>query len=120
MPVEVSFCTTHTALMVCAVSAARAACKAAISMPCCQSQGSFCTVMPTSRIMPDQLSENTPVSGTSTVSPADSTLTMAASQAAWPEPVYMNMCWVVFMIRRMPSQHSSYSFMNSGAWKSTA
>src|ERR1700733_2079921 len=83
--VEVSLCTTSTALMVWARSAASRASIASTSAPRRQSVPKNSTLSLNLSAIPFHSTANWPVSASSTVSPGDSALTIAASQAPVPE-----------------------------------
>ena len=84
-PVEVSLCTTITALIACALSSASFASIAAGSAPRRQSPGMKSTSMPKRPAIWRHSVAKWPVSTISTLSPGDSVLTIAASQAPVPE-----------------------------------
>jgi len=84
-PVEVSLCTTMTALILCWRSAARRDSIAPISAPWRQSPGMKSMSSLNLLAMPCQSTANCPVSTISTLSPGDSVLTIAASQAPVPD-----------------------------------
>ena len=79
--VEVSLCTTSTALILCARSAASLASICSTSAPRRQSVGRNSTSSLNFSAMPRHSTANWPVSAISTLSPGDSVLTIAASQA---------------------------------------
>ncbi len=83
--VEVSLCTTQTALILCPRSAASLASISATSAPRRQSVGRNSTSSLNLSAMPRHSTANWPVSAISTLSPGDSVLTIAASQAPVPE-----------------------------------
>src|SRR5260370_11854377 len=84
-PVEVSLCTTMTALILCWRSAASRASIASTSAPRRQSPGRKSTSSLNLSAMPSHSTANWPVSGISTLSPGCSVLTIAASQAPVPD-----------------------------------
>ena len=84
-PVEVSLCTTHTALTRWAPSARNFASIAAGSAPCRQSPGMNSTTSPSRSASLCQSVANCPVSHISTVSPGERVFASAASQAPVPE-----------------------------------
>ena len=84
-PVEVSLCTTITALIACALSAASFASTAAASTPLRQSPGTKSTSSPSFAAIFRQSVAKCPVSNISTRSPGESVLTSAASQAPVPD-----------------------------------
>src|SRR6201992_2477794 len=83
--VEVSLWTTQTALILCCLSAASFASICDTSAPRRQSVGSNSTSSLNFSAMPRHSTANWPVSAISTLSPGDSVLTMAASQAPGPD-----------------------------------
>src|ERR1700712_4292784 len=84
-PVEVSLCTTHTALILCALSAESRASICSRSAPWRQSPGRKSTSILNFSAMPRHSTANCPVSAISTLSPGCSVLTSAASQAPVPD-----------------------------------
>ena len=84
-PVEVSLCTTHTALMACPRSSCKRASTCAGSTPRRQSPGTHSTSRPSRSAICFQRVAKCPVSNIRTRSPGDSTLTRAASQAPVPD-----------------------------------
>src|SRR3984893_1442923 len=84
-PVEVSLWTTHTALILCALSAERCASICSRSAPWRQSPGMNSTSSLNLSAMPCQSTANWPVSHINTLSPGCSVLTIAASQAPVPD-----------------------------------
>src|SRR5712671_5175599 len=80
-PVDVSLCTTITALMWCWRSAASHASICSTSAPRRQSPGTKSTSSLNFSAMPRHSTANCPVSAISTLSPGDNALTIAASQA---------------------------------------
>ncbi len=84
-PVEVSLCTTITALMACPRSSASFASIARGSAPRRQSPGMKSTSMPQRAAICRHSVAKWPVSAISTRSPGDRVLTIAASQAPVPE-----------------------------------
>ena len=85
-PVEVSLCTTPTALMLWAVSAASAAPIASISAAWRQSVSIISALSCSFFAISIQLAANWPVRQNSTRSPGESVLTSAASHEPVPEP----------------------------------
>ena len=86
-PVAVSLCSTHTALISCALSLRRCSSIAAASAPVRQSPGMNSGLSPSFCAMVFHSVANWPVSTISTRSPGDSVLTSAASQAPVPVAV---------------------------------
>src|ERR1700716_1617953 len=84
-PVEVSLCTTITALMACAESCASLASISAGSAPWRQSPGMKSTSMPQRAAICRHSVAKWPVSTIRTLSPGESVLTIAASQAPVPD-----------------------------------
>src|SRR4030088_1768075 len=84
-PVEVSLCTTMTALIWCVRSADSRASISAMSAPRRQSPGMKSTSSLNLSAMPRHSTANCPVSAISTLLPGDSVLTIAASQAPVPD-----------------------------------
>ncbi len=84
-PVEVSLCTTITALMLCPRSAVRRASSSAGSTPWRQSPGTNSTAIPCFFAMTCHRLAKWPVSNASTLSPGDSVLSSAASHAPVPD-----------------------------------
>ncbi len=84
-PVEVSLCTTHTALIWCALSCLRRASIRFASAPMRQSVAKNSGTSPSFSAITFHSSANCPVSTISTWSPGDSVLTRAASQAPVPD-----------------------------------
>ena len=84
-PVDVSLCTTQTALMRCDLSSLSTAPIAAGSAPRRQSVSRKIGSSPSRRAMSFHSTANQPVLAISTASPWDSVLTSAASQAPVPE-----------------------------------
>ena len=84
-PVEVSLCTTHTALMAWALSSDSRAPIAAASAPLRQSEGMNSGCRPSLTAMCFHSVAKCPVSYISTLSPGDSVLSSAASHAPVPE-----------------------------------
>ncbi len=84
-PVDVSLCTTQTALIVCWSSAASRWAISAGSAPWRQSPGITSTCSPSRPASSDQRVEKWPVSLISTRSPGLSVLTSAASHAPVPD-----------------------------------
>ena len=84
-PVEVSLCTTQTALISCAASAASRSAAAAGSAPWRQSPGTKSTRSPSASAIDRHRVAKWPVSKASTRSPGDRVLTRAASQAPVPD-----------------------------------
>src|SRR6188768_3660893 len=84
-PVEVSLCTTHTALILCPLSADSLASICSRSAPWRQSPGRKSTSSLNFSAMPRHKMANCPVSAISTLSPGCSVLTRAASQAPVPD-----------------------------------
>ena len=107
MPVAVSLCTTHTALIACAVSAASADFTWAGSTPRRQSQATRRTSSPCARAMLAHSSEKYPDSSTRIASPGDSRLVSEASHAPWPDALYMNRWCCVFSTRFTPANAAS-------------
>ena len=83
-PVDVSLCTTATALMTCPRSAARRSEMASGSAPWRQSPGRYSTLSPRASAMFLHILEKAPVSGISIVSPREQVFTKEASQAPCP------------------------------------
>src|ERR1700710_948411 len=83
--VEVSLCTTITALILCSRSSASFASICSTSAPRRQSVGRNSTSSLNFSAMPRHSTANWPVSAISTLSPGDSVLTIAASQAPVPD-----------------------------------
>jgi len=84
-PVEVSLCTTITALIACALSAARCCAMAPMSAPRRQSPGMKSISSLNFSAMPRHSTANWPVSAINTLSPGCRVLTIAASQAPVPD-----------------------------------
>ena len=84
-PVEVSLCTTATALIARSRSSASRASIRAGSAPVRQSPSSTSTSRPSRRAIVDHSVEKCPVSHISTASPGESVFTSAASQAPVPD-----------------------------------
>ena len=84
-PVEVSLCTTHTALMAWPLSSLRRASMAAASAPLRQSEAMNSGSRPSLTAMVFHSVAKCPVSYISTLSPGDSVLSSAASHAPVPE-----------------------------------
>ena len=84
-PVEVSLCTTQTALISWPLSARKRASIAAGSAPCRQSVGRSSVLRPKRVAICSQSNANQPVSTMSTASPGDNVFTSAASQAPVPD-----------------------------------
>ena len=84
-PVEVSLCTTHTALMVCPLSSRSRASMAPASAPLRQSEAMNSGCSPSLRLMLRHRVAKWPVSYISTLSPGESVLSSAASHAPVPE-----------------------------------
>ena len=101
-PVEVSLCTTVTALIVRARSSASRASIRAGSAPVRQSPSRISTRRPSRRAIADQSVEKCPVSLISTVSPAERVLTSAASHAPVPDEGKISTLPRVLKISRNP------------------
>src|ERR1700676_1703497 len=84
-PVDVSLCTTITALILCWRSAASLASIASTSAPRRQSPGRKSTSSLNLSAMPCHSTANWPVSAIKTLSPGNSVLTIAASHAPVPD-----------------------------------
>ncbi|MHC2694711.1 hypothetical protein ACVME9_007202 [Bradyrhizobium liaoningense] len=113
-PVEVSLCTTMTALMVRAVSSESLASITAGSAPRRQSPGTKSTSTPKRPAICRHMVAKWPVSTISTLSPGDSVLTIAASQAPVPDkgkittgPVVWNIFWLPSRTVRPSSPNSA-------------
>ena len=113
-PVEVSLCTTHTALKRCWVSAASFSSIAAGSAPWRQSPGMNSVTRPSRSAIFFHSDAKWPVSHISTASPGDSVLTSAASQAPVPEAGKITTWPSVWKILRMPESTALPSCWNSG------
>ena len=113
-------CTTITALMACAVSCASFASIAAGSAPWRQSPGMKSTSMPQRAAICRHSVAKWPVSTISTLSPGDSVLTIAASQAPVPEEGKMITGPEVLKIFWQPSNTALPSSANSALrWSMT-
>src|ERR1700682_2343457 len=84
-PVDVSLCTTITALILCSWSAASRASIASTSAPRRQAPGKKSTSSLNLSAMPCHSTANWPVSAISTLSPGNSVFTIAASHAPVPD-----------------------------------
>ena len=113
-PVEVSLCTTATALIVRARSSASRASIRAGSAPVRQSPSRISTVRPSRRAISDQSVEKCPVSLISTVSPAERVLTSAASHAPVPDEGKISTLPRVLNISRNPPSTRRPSRWNPG------
>src|SRR6266852_1004996 len=105
-PVEVSLCTTHTALLERFLSSLSFASTAAGSTPRRQSVGTRSTERPSLVAILCQREAKWPVSNIKTRSPGESVLTSAASQAPVPEDGYITTKEFVWKSERRPSKTS--------------
>ena len=113
-PVEVSLCRTHTALISLFLSSRSRASISAGSAPTRQSVSMNSGLRPRRSAIFFQSVANWPVSTISTLSPADSVLVSAASQAPVPVAVKMMTGLVVLKMVLMPSNARLASLANSG------
>ena len=113
-PVEVSLCTTATALIARSRSSASRASMRSGSAPVRQSPPRTSTSRPSRCAMFDQSVEKCPVSFISTASPGESVFTSAASQAPVPEDGKISTSPRVRKISRRPESTRSPSRPNSG------
>ncbi|MGY3457587.1 hypothetical protein ACVWW5_003037 [Bradyrhizobium sp. LM3.4] len=119
-PVEVSLCTTITALIAWAVSSVSLASITAGSAPRRQSPGTKSTSMPNRPAIWRHRVAKWPVSTISTLSPGDSVLTIAASQAPVPDEGKITTGPAVWKIFRLPSSTARPSSPNSALrWSMT-
>ena len=113
-PVDVSLCTTATALIARARSSASRASMRAGSAPVRQSPSRTSTSRPSRRAISDHSVEKCPVSLISTVSPAESVFTSAASHAPVPDDGKISTLPCVLKMSRRPSSTRLPSRPNSG------
>ena len=113
-PVDVSFCTTATALIARARSSASRASMRAGSAPVRQSPSRTSTSRPSRRAISDHSVEKCPVSLISTVSPGESVLTSAASHAPVPDDGKISTLPRVLKMSRRPDSTRLPSRPNSG------
>ena len=113
-PVEVSLCTTATALIVWPRSSARRASIRSGSAPVRQSPSRTSTSRPSRRAIAVHSVEKCPVSHISTVSPGESVFTSAASHAPVPEDGKISTSPRVRKISRRPASTRMPSRPNSG------
>src|SRR6185437_14405009 len=113
-PVDVSLCTTRTALTAASVSAASRRPITSGSAPCRQSPGITSGRSPSRPASWAHSAAKCPVSAISTVSPGDRVLTRAASQAPVPDEGKMTTGSPVPKTRRSPGMMSRNKAANSG------
>jgi len=113
-PVEVSLCTTHTALMAWPLSALRRASIAAGSTPLRQSEAIYSASSPSFTAMLFHSVAKWPVSYIRTLSPGESALLSAASHAPVPEDGKINTALRVLNTVLTPASTLRPRRLNSG------